>query len=186
MITVLSINLLAHGLHNKMELPNVSYAICWMLPVLSLCICMFPSRWIDAVFTTCYLVNRMHSTVLGFQIPHVLFFDRPLYTLPPHVFGCTCYVHTLDPGCEKIDPWAIKYVFLGYFRTQKGYKCYSPVLRHTFVCVDVTFNESYPIFLLPLGILSTIYLLVFPLCPWLPLCPVPRLSSYRFMFVAIK
>ncbi|GFZ18297.1 hypothetical protein Acr_27g0000360 [Actinidia rufa] len=38
----------------------------------------------------------------------VLFSDRPLYTLPPHVFGCTCYVQALDLGCEKTDPRAIK------------------------------------------------------------------------------
>ena len=106
-ITILSINLLAHRVHKKIELPNVSCVICWMLPVLSLFICMFPS-WNDAVLTACYLVNCMPSTVLGDQIPHHLLFpDHPLYTLPPRVFGCTCYVHVLDPGLDKLNPEAI-------------------------------------------------------------------------------
>ena len=89
----------------------------------------------------------MASTILGDQIPHhVLFFDRPLYTLPPRVFGCTCYVHAFDLGRDKLDPRAIKYIFLGYSRTHKRYKCYSFVLMCTFVCADVTFNDSLPYF----------------------------------------
>ena len=103
------------------------------------------SYWTDAVLPACYLMNRTPSTVLGGQIPHrVLFSDRPQYTLPPHVCGCMCYVHALDPAHDKFNPRAIKYVFLGYSRTQKGYKCYSPSLRRHFVCADVTFNESLP------------------------------------------
>ncbi|GFZ15681.1 hypothetical protein Acr_25g0000900 [Actinidia rufa] len=79
------------------------------------------SYWSDAILTTYYLANRMPSSILGGQVPHqVLFLDRPLYNLPLRVFGCTCYVHTLDPGHDKLDSRAIKYVFLGYSRTQKG------------------------------------------------------------------
>ena len=54
--------------------------------------------WGDVVLTTCYLINRMPSSVLHDQIPHSLLFpDQPLYFLP-HVFGCTCFVHILTPG----------------------------------------------------------------------------------------
>lgn len=76
----------------------------------------------------------------------VLFPDRPRHSLPPRVFGCTCYVHALDPGRDKLDPQSIWYVFFGNSRTQKGYKFYSPSLRRHFVCVEVTFNESLPYF----------------------------------------
>ena len=52
------------------------------------------SCWSDMVLTMCYFVNCMPSSVLGGQIPHHLLLpDRPLYTLPPHAFGRTCYVH---------------------------------------------------------------------------------------------
>ena len=81
------------------------------------------SYWSVAVLTTYYLVNLMPSTILGGQIPHrVLFPDRPVYSLPPRVFGCTCYVHVSYPGSDKLDLRAIKRVFLRYLQTQKGYK----------------------------------------------------------------
>ena len=72
----------------------------------------------------------MPYTVLGDLIPHhVLYLGRPLFSLPPRVFECTCYIHALDPGRDKHDPFTIKCVFLGYSRTQKGYWSYSPTLR---------------------------------------------------------
>ena len=88
----------------------------------------------------------MPSTVLGGLIPHrVLYLGRPLFSLPPRVFVWTRYVHA-RPGRHKLDPRAIKRAFLGYSHTQKGYKCYSPTLRHQFMCADVTFKPVSPIF----------------------------------------
>ena len=71
--------------------------------------------WGDAVFTTCYLINHMPSSVLHNQIPHSLIFpDQPLYFLPPRVFCCTCFVHILTPGQDKLSARATKCIFLGY------------------------------------------------------------------------
>ena len=83
--------------------------------------------WGDVLLTTCYLINRMPSSVLHDQIPHSLLFPaQPLYFLPPHVFYCTCFVHILTPGQDKLSAKAMKCIFLGYSRLQKGYRCYSP------------------------------------------------------------
>ncbi|RVW90087.1 Retrovirus-related Pol polyprotein from transposon TNT 1-94 [Vitis vinifera] len=77
--------------------------------------------WGDAILTACYLINRMPSSVLHDQIPHSLLFpDQPLYFLPPRVFGCTCFVHILTPGQDKLSAKAMKCLFLGYSRLQKG------------------------------------------------------------------
>ncbi|RVW37765.1 Retrovirus-related Pol polyprotein from transposon RE1 [Vitis vinifera] len=68
---------------------------------------------------------RMPSSVLHDQLPHSLLFpDQPHYFLPPRVFGCTCFVHILTPGQDKL-PQSHEVLFLGYSRLQKGYRCYS-------------------------------------------------------------
>uniref|UniRef100_A0A2N9J5R8 Integrase catalytic domain-containing protein n=1 Tax=Fagus sylvatica TaxID=28930 RepID=A0A2N9J5R8_FAGSY len=71
--------------------------------------------WADAVLTASYLLNRMPSRILK---------------------G--------NPNRDKLDPRAHKCIFLGYSRTQKGYRCYSPSLRKHFVSADVTFFEDIP------------------------------------------
>ncbi|RVW43729.1 Retrovirus-related Pol polyprotein from transposon TNT 1-94 [Vitis vinifera] len=103
--------------------------------------------WGDAVLTACYLINRMPSSVLPDQIPHSLLFpDQPLYFLPPRVFGCTCFVHILTPGQDKLSAKAMKCLFLGYSRLQKGYRCYSLETHRYFISADVTFFEDSPFF----------------------------------------
>ncbi|KAJ9708908.1 hypothetical protein PVL29_000753 [Vitis rotundifolia] len=103
--------------------------------------------WGDAVLTACYLINRMPSSVLHDQIPHSLLFpDQPLYFLPPRVFGCTCFVHILTPGQDKLSAKAMKCLFVGYSRLQKGYRCYSLETHRYFISADVTFFEDSPFF----------------------------------------
>ncbi|RVX23211.1 Retrovirus-related Pol polyprotein from transposon RE1 [Vitis vinifera] len=103
--------------------------------------------WGDAVLTACYLINRMPSSVLHDQIPHSLLFpDQPLYFLPPRVFGCTCFVHILTHGQDKLSAKAMKCLFLGYSRLQKGYRCYSLETHRYFISADVTFFEDSPFF----------------------------------------
>jgi hypothetical protein len=81
----------------------------------------------DAVLTACYLINCMTSSVLDNEIPHSLLFPtETLYFVPLRVFGSTCFVHDLSPGRDKLSPRAVKCVFLGYYRVQKGYQCYCP------------------------------------------------------------
>ncbi|RVW39422.1 Retrovirus-related Pol polyprotein from transposon TNT 1-94 [Vitis vinifera] len=103
--------------------------------------------WGDAVLTACYLINRMPSSVLHDQIPHSLLFpDQPLYFLPPRVFGCTCFVHILTLGQDKLSAKAMKCLFLGYSRLQKGYRCYSLETHRYFISADITFFEDSPFF----------------------------------------
>ncbi|XP_070044109.1 retrovirus-related Pol polyprotein from transposon RE1 isoform X1 [Nicotiana tomentosiformis] len=89
----------------------------------------------------------MPSSPIKNQIPHsVLFPQSPLYSLPPCVFGSTCFVHNLAPGKDKLAPRALKCVFLGYSRVQKGHRCYSPDLRRYLMSADVIFFEFKPFF----------------------------------------
>jgi len=97
----------------------------------------------DVVLTVCYLINRMPSSILNNKIPHsILFPYEPLHPLPLKVFGSTCFMHNFSHGLDKLSPRSHKYVFIGFTRSQKGYKCFSPSLNCYFVSADVTFNES--------------------------------------------
>ena len=119
----------------------------------------------------------MPSSVLHDQIPHsLLFSDQPLYFRSPRVFGCTCFVHILTPGQDKLSAKATKCIFFGYSRLQKGCRCYSPQAHRYFLFVDFTFFEDSPFFssseslpvteVLPLPIIS---LPIFDSVPFRPL-----------------
>ena len=99
------------------------------------------------------------------QIVHELLFpDQSLYFLPPRVFDCTCFVHILTQGQDKLSAKAMKCIFLGYSRRQKGYHCYSSQTHRYFLSAGVTFFEDSPFFssseslpiteVLPLSIIS--------------------------------
>ncbi|BAT89058.1 hypothetical protein VIGAN_05273900 [Vigna angularis var. angularis] len=51
--------------------------------------------------------------------------------LKPRVFGCISYVHIHNTDRGKLDPRALKCVFVGYSLTQKGYKCYHPPSKNS-------------------------------------------------------
>ena len=132
---------------NKMGLLNVKIDILLRQLVPSSIVMFLFRFWGDAVLTACYLINRMPSSILHDQISHSLLFPtQPLYFLPPHVFGCTCFVHTLKPGQDKLSAKTTKCIFLGYSRLQKGYRCYSPDTHRYFLSANVTFFEDSPFF----------------------------------------
>ncbi|RVW42526.1 Retrovirus-related Pol polyprotein from transposon TNT 1-94 [Vitis vinifera] len=139
--------------------------------------------WGDAVLTACYLINRMPSSVLHDQIPHSLLFpDQPLYFLPPRVFGCTCFVHILTPGQDKLSAKAMKCLFLGYSRLQKGYRCYSLETHRYFISADVTFFEDSPFFSTTSESLPVSEVLPIPIVS--PPAALP-LNHFRFIIVAL-
>ena len=75
--------------------------------------------WGQAVLTTAYLINRMPSRVLNFQTPsHMLLNFYPntriISTIPMKVLSCSAYVHIHSHNRSKLDPKAIKCIFIGY------------------------------------------------------------------------
>ena len=112
------------------------------------------SYWGEAVLTAVYLINRVISRVLGNTSPiksmlsH--FPSAPiLQNLKTRVFGCVAFVHVHKQYRNKLDPRAIRCIFLGYAPNKRGYKCYHPPSRKFFVSKDVTFHENVSYFTRP-------------------------------------
>ena len=66
-----------------------------------------------------YLMNRMPSRVLGYKTPIECLTGDTTYVVPPKVFGCTCFVKDYRPSVGKLDPRALKCIFVGYSSKQK-------------------------------------------------------------------
>lgn len=96
------------------------------------------------------MINRVPISVLDFQ--------TPLDTLPRHislptvlklsnrVFGCVVYVHVPFHQQSKLDPYALRCMFVGYGLNKKGHKCYQPPTQKFFVTTDATFHEDVSYF----------------------------------------
>ena len=93
--------------------------------------------------TATHLINRKPSRVLGMKTPCEMMFGKNKFIVPPKVFGCTCFVRDHKPSVGKLDPRAIKCIFVGYSCGQKGYKCWSPFEHRVFVSMDVSFRNPF-------------------------------------------
>ncbi|CAL2240948.1 unnamed protein product [Prunus armeniaca] len=96
------------------------------------------------------LLEVARSLMLDMSVPHHLWGHAVLSAtylinlskLPPKVFGCVAYVHVYSHQRSKLDPCAVRCVFIGYSSTQKGYECYHPSTQKVHVTLDVTFHEE--------------------------------------------
>jgi hypothetical protein len=104
------------------------------------------SYWGEAVTAAAYLINRVPSSSLQFQTPFdVLHHTVSAPTIPnlsPKVFGCVAFVHLHKGLRTKLEPRALRCVFVGYALHQKGYRCYHPPSRKLYVTLDVAFHEN--------------------------------------------
>ncbi|RVW79030.1 Retrovirus-related Pol polyprotein from transposon TNT 1-94 [Vitis vinifera] len=138
--------------------------------------------WGNAVLTACYLINRMPSSVSRDQIPHFLLFpDQSLYFLPPRVFGCTCFVHILTPGQDKLSAKAMKCLFLDIPDFKRVIVVIPLRLIDTLsplISLSLRTHHSFPPLLSLFLFLKSCS---FPLSPHLMLC---LLDHFRFIIVA--
>lgn len=90
--------------------------------------------------TTCYLVNRSSSNALSLKKPIEIWSGKAANYLGLKIFGCAAYAHVKQ---GKLEPRALKCVFLGYLKGVKGYKLWCTDLKPS-RCInsrDVVFNE---------------------------------------------
>ena len=116
---------------------------------------MLNSYWSDAVATAVHLLNCMPTKVLQFQTPLKVLSDHvPLSTvlmIPPQIFGYVAFVHLYKNQRTKLDPCTVRCLFLGFGLHKKGYRCYDPIAKRTYITMDVTFLESDTFFPSPVS-----------------------------------
>jgi Integrase core domain/GAG-pre-integrase domain len=76
--------------------------------------------WGQAVLTATYLINRMPSRVLDCKSPIEILKGKNEDVLPLKTFGCVCFVQDNRPNVGKLDPKAVKCVFVGYSLPRRG------------------------------------------------------------------
>ena len=102
--------------------------------------------WPEAIATTTYVTNCLQTKSLKYKTPldtlslHTNFIST--HSLPPKIFGCIVYVHLSKQNCTKLEPRAVKCVFVGYGTHQKGYRCYDPLTNHMYTTMDCEFQED--------------------------------------------
>ncbi|RVW78990.1 Retrovirus-related Pol polyprotein from transposon RE1 [Vitis vinifera] len=87
-------------------------------------------------------------------------------------------IHTDD----KLSAKAMKCLFLGYSRLQKGYRCYSLETHRYFISADVTFFENSPFFSTTSESLPVSEVLPLPIVSSSDVVP---LDHFRFIIVAL-
>ena len=63
-------------------------------------------------------------------------------TLEPKLFGCTVFAHIPKHDRDKFSSCAVKCVFLGYGKNQKGYRCYDLSTDRMYITMNCDFVES--------------------------------------------
>eukprot|EP00253_Pinus_taeda_P002024 PITA_02024 len=70
--------------------------------------------WMEAVATTCYVINRSPSTAIGCKIPQEVWKGQPCDYSKLRVFGCDAYALAPKHQRTKLDPKFKRYIFVGY------------------------------------------------------------------------
>ncbi|KAH9646639.1 hypothetical protein KPL70_024932 [Citrus sinensis] len=99
------------------------------------------SLWAETLMTACYLVNRSPSSGIDFKTPVEMWSGRAANYSDLKIFGCPAFAH-IKQG--KLEPRALKCVFLGYPEGVKGYRLWCTDLKppRCIVSRDVVFNEQ--------------------------------------------
>lgn len=97
--------------------------------------------WGEAATTAVYLINRCPSSALYYKTPMEVWDGKPADYSNLRIFGSLAYAHVRD---GKLEPRAVKCVFLGYPKGVKGYKLWrlDPGGGKCIVSRDVTFDET--------------------------------------------
>jgi hypothetical protein len=98
--------------------------------------------WDEACQTSCYLINRMPTPILGNLSHFEKLNKKPPYYIFLRIFGCTCFPHLRSYNQHKYELRFKECDFLGYNSRHKGYKCFHVPTQKYYISRDVVFDEN--------------------------------------------
>lgn len=104
--------------------------------------------WAHAVHTAAFLREISPTNVLtdggapALITPYEAWTGRRPDVARLRRFGCLAYVHVEAHKRTKLDPRAVKMIFVGYADNHKAYRCFNPVTKKVIISRNVTFNEQ--------------------------------------------
>jgi hypothetical protein len=69
--------------------------------------------WVEAIKTTCYLINQSPTTTLDGGIPEEVWLGKNVNYSHLIFFGCEAFVHSPKEHRAKLDDKSMKYIFFG-------------------------------------------------------------------------
>jgi hypothetical protein len=100
------------------------------------------SFWVEAVQTTCYLINWSPLVPLDFDIPERVWTREDASYAHLKVFGCKTFAHMPKKQRLKLDDKATPCIFVGYGDAEFGYKLWDPKKKKMIRSQDVVFHEN--------------------------------------------
>lgn len=98
--------------------------------------------WVEAINIVVYLKNWSPTKCLGFKTPFEALFGLKPVVNHLRIFGSKAFAHIPKADRKKLDPKALKCIFVGYGTEYKAYKLYNPMTHKVFASRDVIFHEQ--------------------------------------------
>lgn len=98
--------------------------------------------WGDCVLTAVYIINRLPSAALNFEVPYERLTGEQVDYDSLKVFGCMAMAYNAARGGDKFAPRSVPCVFLGYPSGTKGYRLLNLKTMQIFNSRHVTFHEE--------------------------------------------
>ncbi|KAL3537935.1 hypothetical protein ACH5RR_001301 [Cinchona calisaya] len=98
--------------------------------------------WVEAVYTTCYVINRVLVRPFLNKTPYELLYCKKSVVSYFKIFCCKYFILKIKENLRKFDKKSNEEIFLGYFSDKKAYRVYN---RRTLLIeevVHVTFDET--------------------------------------------
>jgi hypothetical protein len=133
--------------------------------------------WEEAVRAANYIRNRCPTRALYHITPYEKLTGMKPDLSHLRIFGSTAYCHIPREKRTKLDPKAIRTIFVGYDSQSKAYRCYCPLRKKILLSRDVLFDETEIGNFLPHPVDPLELSLFDPLASSSPLCLIPELQK---------